>query len=128
MLRDADVLISWMDNVFIEWLWRSIKYECVYLNVSETGSELWAGLARRITYYNTQRPHSAVTGQTPAEAYGRIDASDSGGACPPESDDQTGGMTNIRDSLTSARACPDFRHHLTFLQIVRICALKKLGM
>ena len=88
VLRDAEVRISmdgrgrWMDNVFIERLWRSLKYECVYLHAFETGSELRTGLARWITYYNTQRPHSGLAGQTPAEAYGRIDASDHGGHPP----------------------------------------------
>jgi putative transposase len=46
----------WMDNVFIERLWRSLKYECVYLHASETGSALRAGLTRWIGYYNTRRP------------------------------------------------------------------------
>jgi putative transposase len=46
----------WMDNVFIERLWRSLKYECIYLNAFETGSEVRAGLARWIDYYNTTRP------------------------------------------------------------------------
>jgi hypothetical protein len=55
VLRDADMRISMdgrgrgMDNVFIERLWRSLKYECVYLHAFETGSELRAGLARWIT-------------------------------------------------------------------------------
>ncbi len=80
VLRDADVRISmdgrgrWMDNVFIERLWRSMKYECVYLNAFETGSELRAGLARWIGYYNAARPHSSLGGRTPDEAYHRIDA------------------------------------------------------
>ena len=71
-----------MDNVFIERLWRSLKYECVYLHAFETGSELRAGLSRWITYYNTQRPHSGLAGRTPAEAYGWIGASDHGGRAP----------------------------------------------
>src|SRR3954447_4315712 len=41
----------WVDNVFIERLWRSLKYECVYLHAFETGSELRAGLLRWIGYY-----------------------------------------------------------------------------
>ena len=57
-------------NVFIERLWRSLKYECVYLHAFETGSELRAGLSRWICYYNTQRPHSTLVGRTPDEAYG----------------------------------------------------------
>ena len=60
----------WMDNVFIERLWRSLKYECVYLHAFESGSELRAGLGRWIGYYNTARPHSALGGRTPDEAYG----------------------------------------------------------
>jgi putative transposase len=52
-----------MDNVFIEQLWRSLKYECVYLHAFETGSELRAGLSHWISYYNTWRPHSALAGR-----------------------------------------------------------------
>jgi len=59
----------WMDNVFIERLWRSLKYECVYLNAFETGSEARAGIGSWIGYYNTQRPHSSLGECTPAEAY-----------------------------------------------------------
>ncbi len=75
VLKDAGVRISmdgrgrWMDNVFIERLWRSLKYECVYINAFETGSELRAGLARWITYYNGHRPHSALAGAMPDEVY-----------------------------------------------------------
>lgn len=43
--------------MFIERLWRSLKYECVYLHAFETGSELRTGLTRRISYYNTRRPY-----------------------------------------------------------------------
>jgi len=76
VLRAADVRISmdgrgrWMDNVFIERLWRSLKYQCIYLHAFETGSELRAGLLRWIGYYNTRRPHSTLAGRTPDEAYG----------------------------------------------------------
>ena len=75
MLIEAGVRVSmdgrgrWMDNVFIERLWRSLKYECVYMNAFETGSEARAGLGRWIDYYNAERPHSALGGQTPAEAH-----------------------------------------------------------
>ena len=88
VLREAEARISmdrrgrWMDNVFIERLWRSLKYECVYLPAFETGSELRAGLGRWITYYNTQRPHSGLAGRTPMEAYRRIGQSDHGGHAP----------------------------------------------
>lgn len=76
VLQAAGVRISmdgrgrWMDNVFIERLWRSLKYECVYLHAFETGSELRAGLTKWIGYYNAGRPHSGLGGQTPNEAYG----------------------------------------------------------
>ncbi|MBP2312938.1 putative transposase [Azospirillum soli] len=75
LLTEAGVRVSmdgrgrWMDNVFIERLWRSMKYECVYLQAFETGSEARAGLGRWITYYNSQRPHSALGGRTPDETY-----------------------------------------------------------
>jgi putative transposase len=75
VLRAAAVQISmdgegrWMDNVFIERLWRSLKYECVYLQAFETGSEARTGIGRWIAYYNGERPHSALNGRTPHEAY-----------------------------------------------------------
>ena len=77
VLSAAGVRISmdgrgrWMDNVFIERLWRSLKYECVYLHAFETGSELRAGLSKWIGYYNARRPHSSLGGGTPDEAYAR---------------------------------------------------------
>lgn len=52
----------WMDNVFIERLWRSLKYECVFLNAFETGSEARSGIGSWIDYYNRQRPHSTFGG------------------------------------------------------------------
>ena len=75
VLTTASIRISmdgrgrWMDNVFIERLWRSLKYECVYLHAFETGSEVRAGLSKWIGYYNVGRPHSALAGRTPNEAY-----------------------------------------------------------
>jgi putative transposase len=78
VLHAAGVKISmdgrgrWMDNVFVERLWRSLKYECVcYLHAFETGSELRAGLSRWISYYNVRRPHSTLAGRTPDDAYGQ---------------------------------------------------------
>jgi len=59
----------WMDNVFIERLWRSLKYECVFLNAFETGSEARQGIGHWIGYYNADRPHSALAGRTPDETY-----------------------------------------------------------
>ncbi|WP_036765586.1 integrase core domain-containing protein, partial [Paracoccus pantotrophus] len=72
-LKDAGIRISmdgrgrWMDNVFIERLWRSLKYECVFLNAFETGSEARNGIGSWIAYYNERRPHSTFGGRTPDE-------------------------------------------------------------
>lgn len=58
-----------LDNIFIERLWRSLKYECVYLHAWETGSQARAGIGRWITFYNHHRPHTAQGGQPPAVVY-----------------------------------------------------------
>jgi putative transposase len=74
-LTDGGIRISmdgrgrWMDNVFIERLWRSLKYECVFLNAFETGGEARTGIGRWIDFYNQRRPHSALGDRTPDEAY-----------------------------------------------------------
>ena len=71
VLHDHDIRISmdgrsrWLDNVFIERLWRSLKYECVYLNAYETGSEARSDIGRWFDFYNRLRPHSALNGMTP---------------------------------------------------------------
>ncbi|BAQ68836.1 transposase [Rhodovulum sulfidophilum] len=78
-LLDATVKVSmdgrgrWMDNVIIERLWRSLKYECVYRHAFETGSAARAGISKWMTFYNTERPHSALGGRTPVEAHQRPD-------------------------------------------------------
>ncbi len=58
-----------MDNVFIERLWRSLKYEAVYLHELADGFEAERVIGDWIAFYNTERPHSAHAGRTPAEAY-----------------------------------------------------------
>ena len=58
-----------LDNIFIERLWRSLKYECVYLHAWETGSQAKAGVGRWIAFYNHHRPHTAHGGQPPAMVY-----------------------------------------------------------
>jgi len=58
-----------IDNIFIERLWRSLKYECVYLRAWETGSQARADIAQWMTFYNHQRPHAAHGGRPPATVY-----------------------------------------------------------
>lgn len=78
VLKDHGIKISmdgkgnWMDNVFIERLWRSLKYECVYLNNFENGDQARLHIENWINHYNTTRPHSTFDGQTPHEVYVRI--------------------------------------------------------
>ena len=75
VLKDADVTISMdgrgrcMDNIFIERLWRSLKYEAVYLHEMVDGFVAERVISAWIAFYNTERPHSALDGATPAEAY-----------------------------------------------------------
>lgn len=59
----------WRDNVFVERLWKSVKYEHVYLHAYDTVSEARAQLGKYLTFYNQRRPHSALDGQTPDTVY-----------------------------------------------------------
>ena len=59
----------WLDNVFVERLWRSLKYEEVYLYAYESVSEARAGIARYFDFFNNERPHKALGYQTPASFY-----------------------------------------------------------
>ena len=76
VLKAAEVTISMdgrgrcMDNIFIERLWRSLKYEAVYLHELTDGFKAERIIGEWIDFYNTERPHSVHAGQTPAEAYG----------------------------------------------------------
>jgi putative transposase len=62
----------WVDNVFVERLWRSVKYEDVYLRACETPLELRLGLARYFEFYNTRRRHSALDRRTPNAVYFKL--------------------------------------------------------
>ena len=57
------------DNVFIERLWRSLKYECVYLSEFATGSQARTGIGWWMDFYDRRRPHSSLNDRTPQEAY-----------------------------------------------------------
>jgi putative transposase len=60
---------AWRDNVFVERLWRSIKYEEVYLKAYDSVSEARASLGRYLAFYNGRRPHSSLDRRTPDQAY-----------------------------------------------------------
>lgn len=75
VLHEAGVAISmdgrgaWRDNIFVERLWRSVKYEEVYLRAYDSVSDARASIGRYLTFYNETRPHSAHGGRTPDQAY-----------------------------------------------------------
>ena len=70
VLLDLKVSISmdgkgaWRDNVFVERLWRSLKYEEVYLHAYDSVAEARASLGRYLVFYNERRPHSSLDGHT----------------------------------------------------------------
>lgn len=59
----------WRDNVFVERLWKSVKYEEVYLHAYESVSQARAGIGRYFEFYNTRRPHSSLDRMTPDQFY-----------------------------------------------------------
>ena len=75
VLKSRDIRISmdgkgrWIDNVFIERLWRSVKYEDVYLKAYEDGRQLQAGLTKYFRFYNERRLHQTHDYRTPDEVY-----------------------------------------------------------
>ena len=75
MLLKNEIAISmdgkgaWRDNVFVKRLWRSIKYEEVYLKAYDSVAEARASIGRYLTFYNGQRPHSSLDRRTPDQAY-----------------------------------------------------------
>ena len=80
-LKDAGVRISmdgrgrFLDNIFIERLWRSLKYECIYLHAFSGGREARQGIGDWVIFYNHRRPHAAHGGETPVKVYrGRLSA------------------------------------------------------
>ncbi len=75
VLLEAGIAISmdgkgaWRDNVFVERLWRSIKYEEIYLKAYDSVGEARASIGRYLTLYNGRRPHSSLDRRTPDQAY-----------------------------------------------------------
>jgi len=82
-LKDAGVAISmdgkgrWVDNVFIERLWRSVKYEEIYLHAYANGTEARSALTRYFSFYNERRSHQSLDYRTPDEVYFETPASTS---------------------------------------------------
>ena len=75
LLHEQKIAISmdgrgaWRDNVFVERLWRSVKYEEVYLRAYDSVSDARASLSRYLDFYNSRRPHSSLGARTPERAY-----------------------------------------------------------
>jgi putative transposase len=75
VLKENGIQISmdgkgrWVDNVFVERLWRSVKYEEVYLHAYESVGAAKVGIGRYLEFFNSRRPHSSLAGQTPDTAY-----------------------------------------------------------
>jgi putative transposase len=75
VLKSAEIAISmdgkgaWRDNVFVERLWRTVKYEEVYLRAYAGVAEARASIGRYLGFYNGKRPHSSLGGKTPDLAY-----------------------------------------------------------
>jgi putative transposase len=75
LLLDNTIAISmdgrgaWRDNVFVERLWRSVKYEEVYLRAYDSAGEARASIGRYLAFYNHKRPHSSLGARTPDQAY-----------------------------------------------------------
>lgn len=64
-----DGLGCWRDNIFVERLWRTLKYEELYLRAYDSVSSARNSIERYLSLYNTRRPHSSLADQTPDQAY-----------------------------------------------------------
>ena len=60
---------AWRDNVVVERLWRSVKYEEVYLHAYGAVSEARSSIGRYLSFYNSRRPHSSLAAKTPDQTY-----------------------------------------------------------
>lgn len=87
VLQKHDITISMdgrgraLDNIFVERLWRNVKYECVYLNGYANVTDLIIGLTEYFSYYNNERPHQALGYRTPKQVYS---SAENGGASIPD--------------------------------------------
>ena len=64
-----DARVAWRDNVFVERLWRSVKYEDFHLRAYDTVSAARASIGWYLAFYNERRPHSSLDRRTPDQAY-----------------------------------------------------------
>jgi putative transposase len=90
-----------LDNIFVERLWRSVKYEEVYPNDYASPREARVGLSRYLAFYNHERPHQALNYQTPAEVYFQSCASSEPRLAP--------GTCHVEEGAHAGRA--QARHH-----------------
>ena len=78
-LKDSNIRISmdgkgrWLDNIFTERLWRSVKQEKIYINEYKSVKEVFAGICEYFSFYNYRRPHQALGYKTPYEIYSKSD-------------------------------------------------------
>jgi putative transposase len=78
LLKENEIQISMdgkgraIDNIFIERLWKSVKYECIYLHVFEDGVQLYQGLDKYFNFYNTERLHQSLNYETPESFYKKV--------------------------------------------------------
>ena len=93
-----------MDNIFIERLWRSLKYEAVYLHEMTDGFAAERVIGTWIDFYNTERPHSALDGATPTEAY------------------STGRPVDMMDKARALPAYPQAKQQRKELKVIEILA------
>ena len=132
-----------MDNIFIERRWRSMKYEAVYLHELADGFAAQRAIAKWLNFYDTTRPHSALAGGTPAEAYEKGLSPQlqpkphrlsppSGGSTRTQSHvkQDSGGMIGRPEyTLTLPPPCPTNRDHLmpmtcsSLNRLLRMCPL-----
>ena len=113
VLATAGIRISmdgkgrWMDNVFIERLWRSLKYEDIYIKGYADGAEVRAGVSQWMEFYNSQRPHQALGNRAPMEVGRKAMI----GALPPMVVDMTLALQvlwTLRDSHKAANQIQGF--------------------
>ena len=99
---------AWRDNVFVERLWRSVKYEEVYLRAYDSVRDARASLGRYLDFYNERRPHSSLGARTPEQAYlDHLPQHDGSMTTPPMRWRHSGRATpSLRDATTPAKTCP----------------------